>query len=176
MPDSCDVLLATFNGAPFLAEQLDSLLAQDRDDFRVLARDDGSTDGTADILADYLPKFGGRMTILPTENGSGSATANFGILMAASDAERLLFCDQDDVWGPRKVGLTLDLLDAAVAERGPDVPALVFTDVTPVDAALRPLGDSFWAYKKVRPEVSADLRASLVCGTLLGCAMAVNRA
>ena len=52
-----DILLATYNGEQFLAQQLDSLLAQTIRNFRILVRDDGSTDSTKKILKEYQNKF-----------------------------------------------------------------------------------------------------------------------
>ena len=52
-----DILLATYNGEQFLAQQVDSLLAQTIRNFRILVRDDGSTDSTKKILKEYQNKF-----------------------------------------------------------------------------------------------------------------------
>ncbi len=52
-----EVLLATYNGARFLREQIDSIMTQDYGNIRVLARDDGSSDGTIEILAQYANGF-----------------------------------------------------------------------------------------------------------------------
>ncbi len=52
-----DILLATHNGAAYLRPQIESLLAQDYPDFRILASDDGSTDGTPAILHEYAQRF-----------------------------------------------------------------------------------------------------------------------
>ena len=54
-----DILLATYNGERFLREQLDSLFMQTYGDFKIIAHDDGSTDGTLEILKEYQEKFPG---------------------------------------------------------------------------------------------------------------------
>src|SRR5215467_3608829 len=92
-----EVLLATFNGERFLREQIDSVLAQDYPNLRVLARDDGSTDGTLDILREYQLRFPDRFRLLPIDQPAGSAKGNFLKLMQAASANYLCFCDQDDV-------------------------------------------------------------------------------
>ena len=51
------VLLSAYNGVPFLPDQLDSLLAQSRPVDHILVRDDGSTDGTPDLLASYAARY-----------------------------------------------------------------------------------------------------------------------
>ena len=45
-----DILLSTYNGEKYLSEQLDSLFSQSYNDFRIIVRDDGSSDKTKDIL------------------------------------------------------------------------------------------------------------------------------
>ena len=52
-----EILLATYNGASYLKEQLDSIFAQTFQNFKVIARDDGSTDNTIEILEQYKQKF-----------------------------------------------------------------------------------------------------------------------
>ena len=103
---NCDVILAVWNGENYLPAMLDSLLSQTTSDFNVLVRDDGSTDGSLEILENYKPKFDGRLSVI-TGEPTGSATANFAILMRETKADYVLFADQDDVWKPKKVGLTL---------------------------------------------------------------------
>src|SRR5271156_5979852 len=93
-----EVLLATYNGARFLREQLDSILAQDYGNFRVLARDDGSSDETVEILVQYAEDFPDRVRVMPAGIATGNPQSNFLLLMRASTAEYVCFADQDDVW------------------------------------------------------------------------------
>jgi glycosyltransferase involved in cell wall biosynthesis len=102
---TCDVILAIRNGERYLPAMLDSLLSQTTRNFNVLARDDGSSDGTFEILEKYKPKFDGRLNVIMGEP-SGSFVANFGILMRETKADYVLFADHDDVWKPEKVELT----------------------------------------------------------------------
>src|SRR5687767_9524988 len=68
-PDpSISILLPTFNGEHYLAEQLDSIFGQTFRDFELLVIDDGSTDHTRAILADYAARDR-RMKILPSKYG-----------------------------------------------------------------------------------------------------------
>ncbi|MEO0822250.1 MAG: glycosyltransferase [Pseudomonadota bacterium] len=173
---SVDILLATYNCARFGPALLDSLLAQTHGDFRLIVRDDGSKDESLALLESYRPRFGGRMTILEDRTPSGSATGNFARLLAASEADHILFADHDDVWLPEKVADTLALLSEAEAVAGPGVPAYVFTDVRVVDAALAPVAESYWAFKRIDPAIARSLSHLLVCPPMLGCASGLNRA
>lgn len=60
-----DILLATFNSERFLADQLDSILAQEDRDWRLLIRDGGSSDGTIPILEEYRRRNPDRIFLLP---------------------------------------------------------------------------------------------------------------
>lgn len=94
------VLLATYNGARWLDEQLDSILSQEGVDVRVIALDDESTDGTFERLTERA-ETDARLTVLPRRGSSGSAAANFYRLLLAADidpGELVAFADQDDVW------------------------------------------------------------------------------
>lgn len=94
------VLLATFNGARWLDEQLDSILNQQGVDLRVIALDDESTDGTFERLTERA-STDARLTVLPRRGSSGSAAANFYRLLLTAETgpdELVAFADQDDVW------------------------------------------------------------------------------
>jgi rhamnosyltransferase len=94
------IVLSTFNGEPYLVEQLNSILSFHYEGLEVLARDDGSTDGTVDILNLFAQKF----TWFRISSSSGT---NIGIvnsyiqLLEESlqlDLRFISFCDQDDIW------------------------------------------------------------------------------
>ena len=74
-PSSLEILLATYNGAAHLPDLLDSVFAQDDQDFTLRVRDDGSGDTTLDVLEDYRYKFGDRMIIESDSAPTGSAGA-----------------------------------------------------------------------------------------------------
>lgn len=93
------ILLCTYNGAQFLAEQLDSLEAQTHQNWVVFASDDGSTDQTLEILQQYHAKWASEKLTIRKGPQKGFCQ-NF--LSLACDpkikADYYAFCDQDDVW------------------------------------------------------------------------------
>lgn len=98
------VLLATFNGMKYLPEQLDTILGQQDVTVRVVASDDGSTDGTLGLLR-ARAAVDGRLVVLPRARG-GSAAANFYRLLLdapLTGAHYVAFSDQDDHWRPDKL-------------------------------------------------------------------------
>jgi glycosyltransferase involved in cell wall biosynthesis len=172
---NCDVILAVWNGERYLPAMLDSLLSQTTRDFNVLVRDDGSRDDTLEILKTYKPKFDGRLSVIAGEP-SGSATANFGILLRETKADYVLFADQDDVWKPEKVELTLRSLKDAEAKYGKSTPIYFATDIEVVNKDLEPISPSYWKWKRLNPSMMSKLSQSLICVSIQGMASGINRA
>ena len=170
-----EVLLATCNGERYLSQQIDSILAQDYAGIRVLARDDGSTDKTLEILEDYAARFPECFRVLPGSAATGSAKDNFLILMKASCGKYVCFSDQDDVWLPDKVSRTKRAMDGLEERWGKNTPLMVFTDLRVVDDRLNPIEESFWKNEKLQPERVYDFGALLGQNVVTGCTMMVNR-
>jgi len=112
VPPTIEVLLATYNGARFLREQIESILSQDYQALCILAADDGSQDDTPAILAEYAERFPKRLRVLGGAAPTGSAKANFLRLMHHASEAYVCFSDQDDVWLPSKVRLSLETMQA----------------------------------------------------------------
>jgi hypothetical protein len=169
------VLLATFNGERFLREQIDSILSQDYENIHILARDDGSSDQTVGLLNEYAQKFPERFCIFPGNAPTGSARENFLLLMKASTANYVCFSDQDDVWLPSKVSVTMSAMLELETQAGQHTPLLVFTDLRVVNEQLVTLHESFWARMSVNPKDIHRLEKPVARGVVTGCTMMVNR-
>jgi len=126
---SISVALCTYNGERHLREQLDSVLAQDGVAIELVAVDDGSSDGSRAILADYAARDP-RVRWQANERNLGP-TASFERAMAACRGAYIAPCDQDDVWEPSKLARLL----AAIGDAD-----LVYCDSAYVDGDGRPLG------------------------------------
>ncbi|GKY88625.1 glycosyltransferase family 2 protein [Sinisalibacter aestuarii] len=98
------ILLAIYNGAGFLAEQLDSLAAQSHDDWVLVVSCDGSTDGSRAVVERFAAAHPGRVAAIVEGPRRGFAQ-NFLALLdrVPEDAGFIAFCDQDDVWLPQKL-------------------------------------------------------------------------
>jgi glycosyltransferase involved in cell wall biosynthesis len=172
-----DVLLTVYNGLPFLPEQLQSLREQTYGDWRLWVRDDGSTDGTPQVVREAAARDG-RIRLLESGETRIGARAGFAWLLAnAGDgkAEYTMFCDADDVWLPNKIEVTLDAMRRGEAQAGPGVPVLVHTDLRVVDARLATIDPSFWHFQGLRPELNS-LNRLLNQNTVTGCTAMINRA
>ncbi|MGI8548912.1 MAG: glycosyltransferase, partial [Gemmatimonadaceae bacterium] len=128
------VLLSTYNGCRYLPELLESILAQSGVDTRLLVRDDGSTDGTPELLRQYADVGALDMSIGPNIG----VTRSFLWLLgnASADCDFVAFADQDDVWLTEKLARATTAL-ARVAD---GVPAMYCSALTLVDSGLRPIG------------------------------------
>ena len=172
---NCDVILAVRNGERYFPAMLDSLLSQTTHDFNGLVRDDGSSDGTLEILEKYKPKFDGRLSVIAGEP-SGSFVANFGILMRETKADYVLFADHDDIWKPEKVKMTLRSLKDAEAKYGKSTPIYFATDFAVVNEDLELISPSYWKWKRLNPSMMGKLSQSLICVSIQGMASGINRA
>ena len=128
------VALCTFNGAAYLGEQLASIRDQDRPVDELVVSDDGSTDGTLDVLrAAWTFEGAPTLRILTGDSRLGVA-ANFERALRACTGDLILLCDQDDRWYRGRVRSLLALM----ATR-PDVD-LMHANARLVDATGEPLG------------------------------------
>ena len=145
-PARITILLCTRNGAAHLSRQLASYLAQDDDAWDLWAFDDGSDDGTRDILRGFARDHGGDRAIRIGHGPQKGLAANFlsGLCHPDLPAGPVALSDQDDVWLPRKLGRARAMLAAAL----PGAPALYgaqclrtradLTPLTPSPAPVRP--------------------------------------
>ena len=154
------VALCTYNGAPFLGEQLESIAAQTRQPDELVVFDDRSADGTPDILREFGAKarFPVRLNFNPENVGS---TKNFERAIRACSGDVIALSDQDDVWLPEKLARTEAVFDAS-----PEV-GLVFSDGAVVDAELRPLGHRLWQAFLFKPRLQRRLREGRATEVLL---------
>ena len=113
------ILLSTYNGEKYLKEQLDSLFSQNYKDFKLIVRDDGSTDKTKEILNSY------DIELLSSCENLGVKKSFETLLKYAyenSDAEYFMFCDQDDVWNNDKIEKTLEEMKRLEKLYGNNIP------------------------------------------------------
>lgn len=131
-------MLLTFNGAAYLREQIESIIRQSYTNWQLLIRDDGSRDGTQRIIREYCLKYPDKIRCIEY------ARQNIGIansamqLLQHSDADYLMFCDQDDIWLPEKVELMIRAIQKKEREYT-GVPLLVHCEAIVVHNDLIPV-------------------------------------
>ena len=166
------ILMATYNGKKYLSEQIDSILSQSSRKWHLYIHDDGSTDGTVELLNDYADKHPKWITIMDYPS-QGGALQNFMSLLERVEADYYMFSDQDDVWHPIKVELSYKAMKKQ-ENQYPEKPIIVHSDVRVVDSNLKLLHPSYRQYGHIYPEAVKDFK-SCVINITLGCAMLFNR-
>ena len=134
MEEQILVLMATYNGEKYLRQQLDSIFRQKDVKVQVLVRDDGSTDGTVQILDEYAEK--GHLEWYTGEH-LNVQRGYFDLMKKASDTDfrYFAFADQDDVWDEDKLAVGISEIEQF------NCPALYYCGQRLVDADLNLIGD-----------------------------------
>jgi len=168
-----DILLATYNSANFLAQTIDSVLQQDRRDWRLLICDGGSTDATLEIVDQYAKQQPEKISLIPSK-GPLSARENFSGLLDQSCSGYVMFCDHDDIWLSGKISQTWAAMKQAQQQYGSQTPLLVFTDQRVVDANCNIISNSSLKYQNLDPK-RISLNHLLLQNVPSGCTMMMNR-
>jgi glycosyltransferase involved in cell wall biosynthesis len=150
------VCVPTYNGAPYIAAQLRSILRSPRVD-ELLVSDDGSTDGTQDVVRSIADA---RVQML--DGPRRGLIRNVETLLARARGDFVFLADQDDVWLPQKVDVMIDRLQHA---------DLVVSDCQVTDADLAVVAPSFFALRGSGP----GLWRNLLRNSYLGCCIAMRR-
>ena len=168
------VALCTYNGATYLRQQWNSLLTQEWLPNELIISDDGSTDGTLELVRELAATSLFKTTILQNATPLGY-NGNFGQAIAACTGDFIFLCDQDDAWLPHK---TRTLAAYLLAHPHHDV---VFGNATVADAHLNPTNRQFWdvvRFSEIDQQEWAAGKAMHVLlngNRVMGCAMAFRQ-
>ncbi|MGU7998488.1 glycosyltransferase family 2 protein [Streptococcus suis] len=133
-----NILMSTYNGQQFLAEQIRSIQEQTYTDWTLFIRDDGSSDRTREIIKDFVEQDQ-RIHFIDVETDENlGVIKSFHRLVHYEQADYYFFSDQDDVWLPDKVELSLQEAQSYPT----DQPLMVYMDLTVVDQNLRVMKES----------------------------------
>lgn len=171
-PVDTSILLATYNGATYLKEQLDSIASQSHQGWQILIADDGSSDDTLKVITDFSERHPGRVRLLHTSS-TGSARNNFlRLLQCDAGTQYYALCDQDDIWNSEKLA-TLRETCAQAEKCYPDTPILAFSDLEVVDENRSEKSHSFMhSMRSNANELST--RNLLTENIIPGCSMFFN--
>ena len=168
------IALCTYNGAAFLPAQWDSILKQTRLPNEVIICDDGSTDGTIDLLHQYQASapFPVQIFLNPVQLGFNK---NFEQALSRCTGELVFICDQDDYWMPEK----LDVMTTFM-EENPDT-KVAFNNAFVADDELNNLHELFWLRVRFDEEAqerwkNGEAMEVLLDGArMMGCATVIRR-
>lgn len=165
------IIMAAYNGEQYIREQLESMKGQTYRDWKLIIRDDGSTDRTVDIIQAFRQETEQEVVLYENKPSSGSAKENFFRLLKDADDSYIMFCDQDDIWKKDKILHTLQYMQQL--ETDASIPVLVHSDLTVIDENGTVKADSFFAYQNLSKTM--ELSHLLVQNTVTGCTMMINR-
>ncbi|MEE3742813.1 glycosyltransferase family 2 protein [Streptococcus dysgalactiae] len=165
-----NILLSTYNGERFLAEQIQSIQKQTIKDWTLLIRDDGSTDRTPDIIREFVKQDQRIQWINENQIENFGVIKNFYTLLKYQAADVYFFSDQDDIWLEDKLEVTL--LEAQKHDLSK--PLLVYTDLKVVNQQLEITHASM--IKTQSAHANTTLLQELTENTVTGGTMMINQA
>ena len=169
-----EVVLPTYNGSAYLEQQLDSIDKQSLRPDRVLLRDDGSTDGTQSLLNRLKARYGSWLQVLPGDGNLG-CSANVNRLLEITEAPYVALADQDDIWLPHRLAVSMSALKQLELQFGPSRPLLVHSDLQLVAADGQSLGCTYLQRQRLDPHRTSLLDLALT-NVVTGCTVLLNRA
>ncbi len=152
------VCMATYNGAQFIREQIESILPQLTANDELIISDDTSTDNTLCIINQFIDK---RVRVLVNPSPR-SATRNFENALSHATGDVIFLSDQDDIWFPNKMSVLMPYLQNY---------DLAISNCDFIDAFGRPMSQSFFENFNSGP----GLIKNFVKNTYLGNCMAFRR-
>lgn len=159
------VCMATFNGARWLQEQIDSVVAQTDTDWQLLISDDGSTDATLDIIRENRERDS-RIQLLSPRQAARGVVGNFEYLLshaAALNGDFVALSDQDDVWRTDKLALQREKMSVVEA---------CCSDLLLIDAAGQSSGERLLS--QLSATTKPDLLSLLAQNSVVGCTLAMK--
>ncbi|WP_390410465.1 glycosyltransferase [Lacticaseibacillus jixiensis] len=158
------VLLSTYNGEKFLEAQLNSIEKQDYENLQLIVRDDGSVDGTVQILMNFSKHSRLQVKVIQGIN-VGPARGFWELLHCKGiNADYFAYCDQDDVWDADKISRSVEFLTQCQEN------VLYFSNCRFIDAKGKVFQTKMFEKK---PRIS--LQRLFISGVVQGCAMVMTR-
>ncbi len=171
-----EILMATYQGGRWLDVQLASIFAQDYSNWRLLIRDDGSTDDTRNIIRFWRDRFPDKIHVLDEQSiETLGLVGNFSALMGVNSSDYTLFADQDDVWYRDKVSRAVAAISALEAQHERGRPLLISGDLRMVDQNLRQLQPSVLKYRGMKAINRPGISGLFLENVVYGCTLIANR-
>ncbi|HEM3666066.1 TPA: glycosyltransferase family 2 protein [Streptococcus suis] len=165
-----NILMSTYNGQQFLAEQIRSIQDQSYTDWTLFIRDDGSSDNTKEILKDF-ERQDSRIHLIDNDKSDNlGVIKGFHKLVNHDRADYYFFSDQDDVWLPNKLELSLKEAQNYLA----DLPLMVYMDLKVVNQDLEIMTESM--VKSQSHHANTELVQELTENTVTGGVAMINHA
>lgn len=169
-----DILLPVYNGEKYLREQIESILHQSYPDWKLLIRNDGSTDGSDEIIRRFCAKYPDKIFQIYEPSSNIGLVESLNILLHNSSSEYVMFADQDDVWLNDKLELSLSQM-LYLETANLDKPIMICTDVKCVNNEMEILHESFFKSMRFIDGVVGNVEKMLALNEVQGCTIMINR-
>ena len=169
------ILMAAYNCEKYIAEQIESILAQTEKNIKLYIYDDKSTDSTFQIITAYANKHPDKIEASQNKENTGGAKHNFMKMMISHKDDYIMLSDHDDIWLPEKIQKSLEKIKEIEQEYGTQTPALVHTNLKVVDEDLREISPSYEGMTNRDYEKKA-LKNMITMNNAAGCTTIYNRA
>lgn len=156
------VVMAVYNGLPYIGEQMESILKQLETGDELLVLDDGSQDGSRELVAAYAEKWP-QIRLIPGSHVG--LIQNFARGISQARGKVIFLADQDDIWEPNKVSRVQAVLENEAQ------PMVVLHDAQFVTAAGEPMSQTLFAWRKVK----TGFWKNWLRNSYMGCCMAFNQ-
>ena len=164
------IAMATYNGARFVAEQIESIINNDYSNWILYIRDDCSSDQTVEIINRYMD-VDDRIQLVASDNTRLGHSASFNAILTLileNGHEYFVLCDQDDHWLPDRLTRVLNVSNTTM-------PELSYTDLQITDANLQSVGRHFFDDYDEKCHGEDKLHYLLMENSIPGCTMSGNR-
>jgi glycosyltransferase, group 2 family len=158
------VLLSSYNGEKYIKEQIESIFNQIGVEINCLIRDDGSTDGTIEIIKKLQVKYANLKLIVGKNIGWRQSFKDL-VFLSSDKMDYYSFADQDDIWLPNKVERAIQIIEQ---EENYDQPILYYSDAYVVDEDIKIIGHKI----NLEPPLYKESSISICYGQ--GCTMIFN--
>ncbi|WP_113651715.1 glycosyltransferase family 2 protein [Pedobacter namyangjuensis] len=163
------VAIATYNGSKYLGQLMESLLQQTVIPDEIFIVDDCSVDDTLEIIKSYNDKYPFIRYIVNKVNLG--AIESFKLAVSNCNGVYTALCDQDDIWKPNKLEISIKTLKEIDIE---NKPALIYTDLSIIDNQGGLSKISFWESLGMCPE-RESFKSSMYGNIATGCTMVFNK-
>lgn len=161
-----NILMSTYNGEKFVADQIESIQKQTYTDWNLIIRDDGSSDRTCKIVDDFVSKDN-RVKLIRAEN-VGVIKSFHELVTDNNNADFYFFADQDDYWLPEKLSVMLE----ETKKHDNSKPVMYYTDLKVTDRNLNVTSESM--IRSQSDHANTKLVQELTENTVTGGASMIN--
>lgn len=167
------ILLGVYNGALYIEEQIDSILAQTYKDWTLYIRDDASKDNTLEIINNFSLNHP-NIVVIKDDDGNLGCNGNYFRLLSLAESKYYMFCNADDYWFSNKIQVSFDRI-LEEESRHKDKPIIVHTDLSISDINLNILTESYWETINTDPEKFKTFNKLGICSIVAGATMLFNK-